>query len=166
MCDTDDGRISRGEFQRYQDSRWAPDDAEAEAGGSKGKGLKIEVAHGVEVPHDQATPSGEFALGALADGFFAEADTDGDGFVSKEEFVAWHVRMTGVAPGREEWQLFYDADGNGDRRRLPVCSAAGADAFRAPASSAWAELAFVRRRGWTDQSRGVPAVPGLAVGAG
>jgi hypothetical protein len=56
---------------------------------------------------------GEFALGALSEGFFAEADTNGDGVVSKQEFVAWHVQASGGAPTEDDWRLFNAAAGSG-----------------------------------------------------
>ena len=47
--------------------------------------------------------------------FFASADADGDGVVSKDEFAIWHLATLGTAAGVEEFNIFFaaDTDGNG-----------------------------------------------------
>eukprot|EP01043_Picozoa_sp_COSAG02_P037550 COSAG02_NODE_2827_length_7941_cov_15.962127_3_plen_2214_part_00 len=46
--------------------------------------------------------------------FFAPADTNSDGIVSKDEFVVWYLHAVGTPPSTEDYAIFYAADTNGD----------------------------------------------------
>jgi Ca2+-binding EF-hand superfamily protein len=61
-------------------------------------------------------PEPELEMGVLAQGFFAAADADNDGFVSKSEFVAYCYKRKGRSPDTSDWKTFYSADANGDGR--------------------------------------------------
>ena len=61
-------------------------------------------------------PEPELEMGVLEQGFFAVADADNDGYVSKSEFVAYCYKMKGRSPDADEWRTFYAADANGDGR--------------------------------------------------
>ena len=53
-------------------------------------------------------------MGVLEEGFFAEADSNNDGFVSKSEYVAFCYQRKGASPDADDWKKFYAADANGD----------------------------------------------------
>eukprot|EP01048_Picozoa_sp_COSAG05_P020199 COSAG05_NODE_3371_length_2106_cov_4.593197_1_plen_149_part_00 len=58
----------------------------------------------------QTTGNGKNVLVSLGD---FGADTDGDGFVSIDEFVMWFLRLVGRAPTPAHYALFYAADSAG-----------------------------------------------------
>eukprot|EP01051_Picozoa_sp_SAG22_P015507 SAG22_NODE_2035_length_3102_cov_3.066933_4_plen_156_part_00 len=82
--------------------------------------LAIDLAAALEqeagAPDATPVPNGELALGALSEGFlnFAEADTNRDGVVTREEFVAWHASALGNEPSDADWEPFASADSNRD----------------------------------------------------
>jgi Ca2+-binding EF-hand superfamily protein len=61
-------------------------------------------------------PEPELEMGVLEHGFFAAADADNDGFVSKSEFTAYCYKRKGRSPDTDDWKTFYAADANGDGR--------------------------------------------------
>ena len=67
--------------------------------------------------HDaEEPPPNALELGSLSEGFFSEADANGDGMVTKAEFIQWHHVKKGRAPTDVDMKKFYDADTNGDGR--------------------------------------------------
>ena len=65
--------------------------------------------------HDaEEPPPNALELGSLSEGFFSEADANGDGMVTKAEFIQWHHVKKGRAPTDVDMKKFYDADTNGD----------------------------------------------------
>ena len=74
------------------------------------KGLRLDT----DYVDDEPVPEPELELGSLSEGFFTEADADGDGFVTKSEFIQWHKFKYGRAPTPTEMKGFYEADDNGD----------------------------------------------------
>lgn len=55
-------------------------------------------------------------MGVLEQGFFAGADTDGDDYISKAEFISYHYRRNRQPPNDADWKAFYAADINHDGR--------------------------------------------------
>eukprot|EP01051_Picozoa_sp_SAG22_P000507 SAG22_NODE_14_length_33165_cov_13.196698_26_plen_364_part_00 len=100
-----DGRISRAEFDRYVRRQ-------------KGKKLALSAA-ALEVAEaggaDEVVPEPSLELGTLSEGFFTEADADGDGMVTKAEFMQWHAaNHDGRPPAHADMMKFYEADENDD----------------------------------------------------
>ena len=61
-------------------------------------------------------PEPELELGILEAGFFEQADTNADGFISKSEFAAYCYKRTGASPKPQDWKAFHAADSNGDEQ--------------------------------------------------
>lgn len=60
-------------------------------------------------------PCEQLEMGVLeAGGFFAEADSNNDGFVSKSEYVAFCYQRRGMPPSEADWKKFYAADATSD----------------------------------------------------
>eukprot|EP01052_Picozoa_sp_SAG31_P016841 SAG31_NODE_1130_length_9750_cov_9.716299_7_plen_146_part_01 len=77
------------------------------------KGPTIETDF-VAPANEPPEPEPELELGSLSEGFFTEADADGDGMVTKAEFIQWHQVEKGRAPSDADMKKFYEADANGD----------------------------------------------------
>jgi Ca2+-binding EF-hand superfamily protein len=78
--------------------------------------LSIDTAAGAAGDGDAPVPEPELEMGVLEDGFFAAADSDNDGYVSKSEFVAYCYKSKGASPDADDWKNFYSADANADGR--------------------------------------------------
>ena len=75
--------------------------------------------------------------------FFAPADADHDGVVSKDEFVVWHLHALGTPPTADDYAMFYAADKNGDgtvsQQEFAECQPLFLDAQRRAEAKARAE---------------------------
>ena len=78
------------------------------------KAMPLSIDTTARAGDDAPVPEPELEMGVLEQGFFAEADADNDGYVSKSEFVAYCYKGKGRSPDADDWKVFYAADANGD----------------------------------------------------
>jgi hypothetical protein len=97
-------------------------------GHNRGNAIAAAVVAADQEAEEETSPS-NLALAQRTFRSFAEADTDGDGQLSKDEFIAWYREQFNREPNKAEWEQFKKADKDGDGSISLVEAAAAAETY-------------------------------------